>query len=228
MDDNQKKAEEKSPLVHEKGTISGATKGVLFLSALIAIISLYIILSVDLPSKPMAGQDGSHEIAKDVKIGGKFTLTDQNGNKFSSDQMKGHFSLVYFGFTYCPDVCPTTLTKLSNIIDILTKYKIDVMPIFISVDPERDTPAVLKEYLSHFNPKFVGLSGSPEEVRYAAELYKVFYTKSVTSDTSSARSNYMIDHSSFVYLMDRNGKYMKHFYMNSTEDEIVEYIRINK
>lgn len=208
---------------NEQPKTSAATKAVIILASFIAAVSLYIILMVDLPNKPIAGRGGIHD---DVPIGGKFTLTDHNGNKFSSQQMNGHLSLVYFGFTYCPDICPTSLNKLSEVITTLDKYQIDIIPIFISVDTERDTPAILKEYLSHFHPKLIGLTGTAEEVKYVAEIYKVFYAKVTPSEGNS--SNYMIDHSSFVYLMDKNGKYLKHFYMSDSAEEIVNYIRLNK
>jgi protein SCO1/2 len=201
------------------------TRIVIILSAVIAILSLYILLTIDLPNKPLAGQGG---IAADenVQIGGDFVLTDQNGNEFNSKMMKGRMSLVYFGFTYCPDICPTSLQKLSNVLSTLEKYQIDVLPIFITVDPKRDTPALLKEYLGHFHPKFIGLTGDEDIIKKVADLYKVFYAK---VDTQGQEENkYMIDHSSFVYLMDKNGKYMKHFYMSSTPEEIIEYIRVNK
>ena len=199
------------------------TKIIVLLSVVIALISSYILIFVELPDKPLSGQGGS--IAEDVPIGGKFTLTDQDGNKFSSEQMKGHLSLVYFGFTYCPDICPTTLNKLSSVLATLEKYKIDIMPIFITIDPKRDTSLLLKEYLGDFHPKFIGLTGAENDLKHVADLYKVFYTRAEVAEHSN---NYMIDHSSFVYLMDRNGKYMKHFYMNTPEEEIVEYIRVNK
>jgi protein SCO1/2 len=203
--------------MEENKKVKLTTKIIILLSVVIALISSYILIFVELPNKPLSGQGNS--LSESVPIGGEFVLTDQNGNKFSSEQIKGHLSLIYFGFTYCPDICPTTLTKLSNVITTLEKYNIDILPIFITIDPDRDTPALLKEYLNHFHPKFIGLTGS------AADLYKVFYTKSQTSDNIN---NYMIDHSSFVYLMDKQGKYMKHFYMNSSEQEIVEYIRVHK
>lgn len=200
------------------------TKIIILLSIVIALVSSYILIFIELPNKPLAGQCGA--IAEDVPIGGKFELIDQDGNKFSSDQMNGHLSLVYFGFTYCPDICPTTLNKLSSVIATLEKYKIDIMPIFITIDPKRDTSALLKEYLGHFHSNFIGLTGSDEDLKHAADLYKVFYTRSEAAEHSD--NNYMIDHSSFVYLMDKNGKYMKHFYMNTPEEEIIEYIRVNK
>jgi protein SCO1/2 len=210
--------------MEEDRKIKITTKVIILLSIIIALISSYILLFVELPNKPLAGQGGS--ITEDVPIGGKFELTDQNGNKFSSDQMRGHLSLIYFGFTYCPDICPTTLNKLSSVISTLEKYKIDIMPIFITIDPQRDTSSLLKEYLGHFHPKFIGLTGSDDDLKRVADLYKVFYTRSEASENSG--QNYMIDHSSFVYLMDKSGKYMKHFYMNTPEEEIVEYIRVNK
>ncbi len=209
--------------MEENKKVKLTTKIIILLSVVIALISSYILIFVELPNKPLSGQGNS--LSESVPIGGEFVLTDQNGNKFSSEQIKGHLSLIYFGFTYCPDICPTTLNKLSNVITTLEKYNIDILPIFITIDPDRDTPALLKEYLSHFHPKFIGLTGSAADLKYVADLYKVFYTRSQTSENLN---NYMIDHSSFVYLMDKQGKYMKHFYMHSSEQEIVEYIRINK
>lgn len=203
---------------------SKITKLVIIFSIIIAALSAYILIKVELPNKPLAGQGGG--INDDVPIGGKFTLTDQDGNKFDSDKMKGHLSLVYFGFTYCPDVCPTTLNKLSNVITTLDKYNIDVMPIFITIDPDRDTAELLKGYLKHFHSKFIGLTGSVEEIKHLADLYKVFYVR--TKNPQHGAKNYLLDHSSFVYLMDKNGKYMKHFYLSTTEEEIIEYIRVNK
>ncbi|CAF3764762.1 unnamed protein product [Rotaria magnacalcarata] len=134
-------------------------------------VTTKIIILLKLPNKPLSGQGGS--ITENVPIGGKFDLIDQDGNKFNSKQMNGHLSLVYFGFTYCPDICPTTLNKLSNVISTLEKYKIDIMPIFITIDPKRDTSLLLKEYLGHFYPKFIGLTGSEEDLKYVADLYKV-------------------------------------------------------
>lgn len=203
---------------------SKVTKIIIALSIIIAAISLYILLVIELPNKPLAGQGGAPE--ENVPIGGDFVLTDHNGNEFSSDMMKGKLSLVYFGFTFCPDICPASLQKLTNVLSALGKYQIDVLPIFITVDPARDTPDILKEYLGHFHPKFVGLTGSEEKIREVANLYKVFYA--IAEGVTEKDDKYMLDHSSFVYLMDKNGKYMKHFYMNSKPEEIIEYIRINK
>lgn len=199
-------------------------KFVIILSIIIAVISVYILVAIELPQKPLAGQGGN--VNENVDIGGDFTLIDHNDEIFYSDTLKGKLSLIYFGFTYCPDICPTSLNKLSEVLRNLDKYKIDITPIFISVDPNRDRPALLKEYLGHFHPKFIGLTGSQEEIKQVADLYKVYYV--ISEDKAQDDKHYMIDHSSFVYLMDKNGKYLKHFYMNSPAEEIVEFIRINK
>ena len=199
-------------------------KIIIILSIIIAAISMYILIAIELPTKPLAGQGGALE--EDVQIGGSFILTDHNGNEFNSDTMNGKLSLVYFGFTFCPDICPTSLQKLTQVLSTLDKYQIDVLPIFITVDPSRDTPELLKEYLGHFHEKFISLTGSEEQIKEVADLYKVFYA--VAEGATTEDGKYMLDHSSFVYLMDKRGKYMKHFYMSSTPDEIIEYIRINK
>lgn len=200
------------------------TKIVILLSIIIAALSVYILVTVDLPNKPLAGQGGIE--GNDANIGGEFVLTDHNGNEFNSDMMKGKLSLIYFGFTYCPDICPTSLQKLTQVLSTLDKYQIEVMPIFITIDPSRDKPALLKEYLGHFHPNLLGLTGSEEQIKEVADLYKVFYAKA--EDDSADKEKYMLDHTSFVYLMDKNGKYMKHFYMSSTPEEMIEYIRIHK
>ena len=205
----------------ENNSSKKISKIILALSAIIAAISLYILVAIELPDKPLAGQGGAP--SEEALIGGKFTLTDHNGNEFYSDTMKGKLSLVYFGFTFCPDICPTSLQKLTNVLSTLDKYQIDVSPVFITVDPSRDTQELLKEYLGHFHPKLLGLTGTNEEIREVADLYKVFYAKAEGAD--KAGDNYMLDHSSFVYLMDKNGKYLKHFYMTSKAEEIIEFIR---
>ncbi|MGC0371787.1 MAG: hypothetical protein DGJ47_000487 [Rickettsiaceae bacterium] len=199
------------------------SKIVIILSLVIAALSIYILLENDLSDKPLAGQGSA--IEGQAMIGGEFELTDQDGNKFTSEQMKGKISLVYFGFTFCPDICPTSLHKLNKVITTLGKYNIEILPIFITVDPSRDKSSMLKEYLAHFNAKMIGLSGTEAEIKRVADLYKVYYAVADSHDKNDDK--YMLDHSSFVYLMGRDGKYVKHFYMSNTAEEIIEYIRIN-
>ena len=109
----------------ENNSSKKISKIILALSAIIAAISLYILVAIELPDKPLAGQGGAP--SEEALIGGKFTLTDHNGNEFNSDTMKGKLSLVYFGFTFCPDICPTSLQKLTNVLSTLDKYQIENM-----------------------------------------------------------------------------------------------------
>jgi protein SCO1/2 len=197
-------------------------KIVTVVAIVIAIVALYFMMTVAAPTKPLAGQGAS--VGK-ADIGGEFTLIDQDGQPFGSEQLKGKPSLIYFGFTFCPDICPTSLQKLTSVMDTLDRYKIDVTPVFITIDPQRDTSASLKVYLAHFHKKFMGLTGSPEAIKKVADEFKVYYAIAPGSDPQQA--DYLLDHTSLVYLMDKNGEYLAHFHLESSPEEIVEYIRIN-
>lgn len=199
------------------------TKIIIFCSIIIAGLSLFILLNNDLVDKPLAGQGG--DVSDGARIGGSFTLTDQMGNKFTDKDLLGKVTLIYFGFTFCPDICPTSLQKISEVINTLEKYGMDILPIFVTVDPKRDTQNLMKEYLEHFNGKIIGLTGSQDQVRNVTNLYKVYYAVAENHDKNDDK--YMLDHSSFIYLMGRDGKYIKHFYMSNTAKEIIEYIRVN-
>ncbi len=141
-------------------------------------------------------------------IGGPFTLTDQDGRKVTEKDFLGKYTLVFFGYTYCPDLCPTELQVMSAALDSLGAKADAIQPIFISFDPERDTPEVLKQYVSNFHPRLVGLTGTPEEIAIAAKAYRVYYAK---VPNSSAPDTYLMDHSTITYLMDPQGKFLKHF-----------------
>ena len=208
----------------EKQSINTTIKVIIAIGAIILIIALYLLLAIEIPTKPLAGQ-GNRINNDDVKIGGDFELIDHDGKSFSSSALKGHLSIIYFGFTSCPDICPTSLYKLTEVLKTLDKYKIAITPVFITIDPQRDTVPVLKEYLSHFHPNFIGLTGSPDQMKAVADKFKVYYARSL-NDAENTK-DYMIDHTSFVYLLDKDGKYLKHFYFNSTPEEIIEFIRVN-
>ncbi len=154
-------------------------------------------------------------------IGGAFELVDQNGRPFTEKDLKGKYSLIYFGYTYCPDVCPTELQTMTQALEMLGPLAKKIRPVMISVDPERDKPEVLKEYLTNFYPGFVGLTGTPEQIRKAGQAYRVFYRK---TDEKSA-SEYLMDHSSIVYLMDPEGRYLKHFAYGTPPEKMAEGIR---
>ena len=153
-------------------------------------------------------------------IGGPFTLTDHQGVRRSESDFQGRYMLIFFGYTYCPDICPTTLTTVTQGLDILAESDgakaAAVTPVFVSVDPNRDTPEALASYVSHFHPAMVGLTGSEEEVAGAAKAYRIFYQKVDQEDASE----YLMDHSSIVYLMAPDGSYLTHFTHASTPDEI--------
>lgn len=136
------------------------------------------------------------------ELGGPFQLVDQDGKPVTDATYGGKFMLIYFGFTFCPDVCPTELQAMSTAIDDLGSPGDMVQPILISVDPARDTPAQLKSYVASFHPRLVGLSGSDEQIAAAAKAYRVYYAKG----PSDADGNYVMDHTSFVYLMGPDGK----------------------
>jgi cytochrome oxidase Cu insertion factor (SCO1/SenC/PrrC family) len=139
-------------------------------------------------------------------IGGPFTLIDQNGARRTDADFRGQFMLVYFGFTYCPDVCPTDLQQMGLAVERLGPAGDAVQPIFITVDPERDTPEHLKDYVVMFHPRFVGLTGDADAIKEAARVYRTYYAK-----VDIGKSNYTVDHSAFIYLIGRNGEYLGFF-----------------
>ena len=134
-------------------------------------------------------------------IGGPFHLTDQNGQIRREADFRGQFTLVFFGYSNCPDVCPTTLQTITTALDKLGPDAAKVTPIFITVDPERDTPALLAEYVTAFEPTFLGLTGDSPATRRAARAFKVFYQKVPTS-----KGDYTMDHSTGYYVIDRKGR----------------------
>jgi cytochrome oxidase Cu insertion factor (SCO1/SenC/PrrC family) len=154
-------------------------------------------------------------------IGGPFALTDHNGAHRTDADFRGKLMLVYFGFTSCPDICPIDLLQMARAIDQLGQAGEMVQPLFISIDPERDTPGHLKEYMSLFHPRFVGLTGNAMAVRAAANSYRVYYKKVEWSD----RTNYTVDHSAFTYLMGRTGEYLGFFPPGTPAERLAEDIR---
>ena len=142
------------------------------------------------------------------KIGGPFLLVDHNGNTVSESNFRGKYMLVYFGYTYCPDVCPVSLTVISDAMEMLGESAEQITPVFITVDPERDGHEALKMYVEHFHPRLVGLTGSVDQVNLAAKAYKVYFAKVMEGYEDG---DYAMDHSSITYLMDPNGKFITHF-----------------
>ena len=156
-----------------------------------------------------------------AKIGGPFQLLDQNGRPVSDATYRGKPALVYFGFTSCPDVCPTDLARIARIARSVRKLGgPELTPIFITVDPERDDPARMKVYVRRFGSDFVGLTGSAEQIRSVSDLYHVYYKK-VPFEKHDA---YTMDHSTFLFLVDRDGNYLDHFGRAAGETEVSQDI----
>ena len=141
-------------------------------------------------------------------VGGPFSLTDQDGHKVSEKDFLGKHMLVFFGYTYCPDICPTELQVMLAALDAMGPRSEQIRPVFVSVDPERDTPEVLKSSVENFGPGLTGLTGTPEEIAAVAKAYRVYYAKS--GDLASPDA-YLMDHSSIMYLMGPDGSFVKHF-----------------
>ena len=155
-------------------------------------------------------------------VGGPFELTDHTGRVRTERDFRGQLTLVYFGFTYCPDICPTDLQAIGLALDKLGSDADRVQPLFVTVDPERDTAQHLAEYVPLFHPRLIGLTGSREAVRKAADAYKVYFAK---VPTGKEASNYTVDHTAFIYLMDRDGNYLGFFPPGTTPDRMAEIIR---
>ena len=153
-------------------------------------------------------------------IGGPFRLIDQNGQAVTDRDFTGEPYLVFFGFTHCPDVCPTTLMELSDVLDKLGGDATRIGALFITVDPERDTPAELKDYLSSFNPRFKGLTGDPAAIAEVAKSYRV-YIKKVPLDNG----DYTMDHTALVYLMDKSGKFVAPFNLKRRPEDAAADLR---
>jgi protein SCO1/2 len=154
-------------------------------------------------------------------IGGPFALIDHTGKARTDGDFRGKFLLIYFGFTYCFDVCPVDLQSIAAAIDRLGPMGDAVQPIFITVDPEKDTPEQLKAYLALFHPRLIGLTGDAKQIRQVANSYKVYYAKT----EPAKRADTGIDHSSLVFFVDKDGKYLGYFPPGTSADRIVETLR---
>jgi protein SCO1/2 len=155
-------------------------------------------------------------------VGGPFELTDHTGRVRTERDFRGQLMLVYFGFTYCPDICPTDLQAIGQTLDKLGGDGERVQPLFITVDPERDTAQHLAEYVPLFHPRLIGLTGSVDAVRKAADAYKVYFAKVPIGKESNS---YTVDHTAFIYLMDSDGNYLGFFPPGTNADRMAEIIR---
>lgn len=157
---------------------------------------------------------GVSKVAQPAAIGGPFQLTDQNGKAVTDKNLRGKPTLIFFGYTHCPDVCPTSLFEISEVLRAMGKDADKVNAIFISVDPERDTQAAMKDYLSSFDPHLQGLSGDAAEIAKVITSYRVYAKKVPAKD-----GDYTMDHTALIYLMDRDGRFVSPFNLKRTPEE---------
>lgn len=154
-------------------------------------------------------------------VGGPFSLTNQNGQRVTEKDFLGKYMLVFFGYTYCPDVCPTELQVMTAALDQMGPDADRIQPIFVSIDPERDTPSVLKSYVENFGPRLVGLTGTPEDVAGIAKAYRVYYAKA----GNASGNDYLMDHSSIIYLMGPDGRFVKHMPFTTDATKLAQELK---
>jgi protein SCO1/2 len=168
-----------------------------FVAGLVLFAAVFLLLM---------GRGEGPGMAQVAAIGGPFSLTDQNGRTVTDQDLKGRPFLVFFGYTNCPDFCPTTMFEISEVLKALGPDADRTRALFVTVDPERDTPAALKDYLSSFDPHITALTGEPEAIASVAKAYRAYYRKVPLKD-----GDYTMDHLVLVYLMDKNGRFVSRF-----------------
>ncbi|KAG6008433.1 hypothetical protein E4U21_004455 [Claviceps maximensis] len=188
---------------HSTGPFSWKA-GILFLATCGALVWYFEFEKGRMQRKRIA--DATKGVGR-PKVGGTFELVDQNGKPFTSDMMKGKYSLVYFGFTRCPDICPEELDKMARMLDVVEeKAPGSLLPIFITCDPERDDPPALKSYLLEFHDKFIGLTGTYDQIKTLCKKYRVYFS---TPQNVKPGQDYLVDHSIYFYLMDPDGDFVE-------------------
>jgi protein SCO1/2 len=186
----------------------GAVRVLLILSSFLAgLVLCFAVVMLITGRNPVA-------VTAPSAVGGPFKLTDQNGKPITDQDLKGKPFLVFFGFTHCPEICPTALFDMSEVFNALGPDAEKVNALFITVDPERDTPEKLKDYLSSFNPRLIGVSGSVDALAAVAKAYRVYYKKVPLKD-----GDYTMDHTALVYLMDKNGQFVAPFSLKRRPEE---------
>ena len=169
----------------------------------------------------IASWSGHLDTAGAVSVGGPFQLTDNTGKPVTEASYRGRFMLIYFGYTFCPDVCPTELQTIASALDQLGPEAAKIVPIFITVDPERDTVTALNDYVTLFDKRLVGLTGTQEQIGAVTRAYRVYYAKA----TSKGSSSYLMDHSSFLYLMGPDGGFRSLFRQGMSPDDLAKALR---
>ena len=195
-----------------------------------SVLRIWLSLACVLFSAPIAANDAAEPSATEliegllsgrVPVGGSFELTDQTGLRRTDADFRGELVVLYFGYTYCPDVCPTELQSISLALDKLGAAAEAAQPLFITVDPERDTPARLSDFVSAFHPRLIGLTGSLAEIRKTATAYKTFFAR----HSIAGSGDYSVDHTGFIYLVGKDGRYLGFLPPGLAPDAIADAIR---
>ena len=192
------------------------------LSALIAWGQIQTYKSTA-PVKTLKNPEMQASNVAGMQVGGPFTLTDHRGQKFTEQDLRGRYALIYFGFTFCPAICPTELQKMTVALNQVGPLADKIQPVFITIDPERDTQAVMASYVAQFYPALTGLTGTPEDIANVLKAYKIYARKV----HDPAMNDYTMDHSSYIYFLDPEGGLIGIYGTNSKPSEIAAAIRAN-
>jgi protein SCO1 len=182
----------------------------------LALLVIVFAVSVSICEPP------AHAGTVPVTVGGPFTLTAPDGTTVTDETYRGKWLLVFFGYTFCPDICPTTLFEIAAALEELGPDAANLQPIFITVDPERDTPEVMGKYTGAIDPRIVGLTGSPQQIAAVAREYGAY---SARHKTGADADDYVVDHSTYVYIMDPEGKFVRGLEFDTPADRIADTIR---
>lgn len=192
-------------------------------SLLLIISSIYVINKLDPGAKPKPTAEITNIPANSVIVDTEFKLSTDDGKVFSYDDLKNKYSLIYFGFSYCPDICPVIIQKLNEVANLMNESELSkVQFIFVSVDPSRDTPETLKAFVSQFGDKVLGLTGDKDQIDKLVTSLKGYYAK---VDNNEDSNNYYVDHSSFIYLLDPQVNLVSQFTSAASVDEISESLK---
>jgi protein SCO1/2 len=198
----------------KKSTRIGLLLAIVVIAAAAALAEWLVIRDPDITKAPSG-------IIANVEIGGPFTLTDHTGRQVTDRDYLGNFTLIFFGYTFCPDVCPTALGDIALALDELGDDSLAITPLMISIDPDRDTPEVLAEYVPLFHERLIGLTGTLEQIKQVGDAYRILYRRVEDPNYTF----YLMDHTSFVYLLDPEGKVVSLFRYGTSPEEMAAIIR---
>jgi protein SCO1/2 len=204
-----------------------SSKTILIISTFVAILGLVAFLFLGNVEKNPTLTDLKGD--PNVPIGGAFELQDGAGNTVRESDFRGSFILVYFGYTSCPDVCPFDMQKMALALEMVEADGVSLealKPMFISIDPYRDSPAIAQEFAQAYHDSFMGLSGSAAQIKVATDVYRVYAQTDLDADAAKEKGEYyLVGHSNYIYLMDKNGHYMKHFTNEDTDKVIAKALK---